>query len=734
MRASVRLILMLPDFSGLQQQASEIAYVRSSSPNHSAASRYVKSFFVQHFAEKVLRPDTRHHASCYTQHPNRVAKPLVFVTHSPQNTAPPTAAIPSLTPTVCHQPDNTTHFYELWTTLPSWSPIIQKADGWITITNDSGKKVPLVLGTVESHYRRHIILGKRFGKLTNYLMIDIDINSPFHPNNGGIDKILAAMESLGLCRYLLIRSSTSEGIHIYFPLAEPVSSWGIACAAHAALTAACITIAGGICELFPNKKALNAEHNGHRLPLQTGSFILDKDFCPISNHKADFVARWQTAAAHQDEQKLRQALSGNAVYIQPSTPLEPLPAVTAPQRVQTATTRTTHVIPPIAWTSIGQSNEVMRELVNYGDRYVGHKTIAELADWVRAVAPQLPGYEQFASPKSKRDIEQGTWPLRWAKSHFNSIYAYKVSGTDHNANVAHDAKSRIFAALDLMCVTATIGVTELFKNITNIARHCLNKGIHWNTLKKYEDEIWAYIKQTGKLGLSRGSEEDINSFSSELPEAEIIEPEIPSRKSYTELITLRYVAGIYSSVFARLHTPKKVAELGGGSFVKTQAQFTSELLTAEADSAAIASSALAGSQAKGAGDGQRASISKRFAAGQCVRIVMPRGALDGVETRVLAQTVDVLGQLVYQLDCQRQGQAITLPAECLQAVESKEKTWPGEAVVRATAAQLLQVLGKACPFVGPGLWTVKREEVSPLAWRQLLRLVGRERAIDNSLG
>ena len=714
---------MLPDFSGVQQPANEFAPVRSSEPSHSAASRYVKSFFVQHFSEKVLHSGTKHRTFC-PKHLNKVAKLSTFVTHSLQNDAPQAAVIPSLTPAVSDQPDDIAHFYELWTALPSWSPIVKKADGWITITNHSGKKVPLVLGTVASYYRRDYILGKRFGKLTNYLMIDVDINSPFHPRNGGIEQILAAMEALGLCRYLLVRSSNSEGIHIYFPLPEPVSAWGLACAAHAALTAAGIAVAGGICELFPNKKARDAEHNGHRLPLQTGSFILDQDFCPVSNLKADFVARWQTAAAHQDEQQLQRALSGNAVYVSPS-PLEPLPAVAAPQRVHTASARVTHVIPPLAWTSIGQSNEVMRELVNYGDRYLGHKTIAELADWVRAVAPQLPGYEQFASPKSKRDIERGTWPLRWAKSHFNSVYAYKVSGTDHNANVARDARARIFAALDLMCVTATIGVTELFKNITNIAKHCLNRGIHWNTLKKYEDEIWAYIKQTGKLGLSTGGEEDINSFSSELPAAEIIEPEIPSRKSFTELITLRYVAGIYSSVFARLHTPKKAAEVGGGSVVQKAAKLADKLPVAEADAAAIASSALAGGQAEREGDGKGASISmKRFAAGQHVRIVMPGGSLDGIETQVLAPTVDVLGQPVYRLDYQRQGRAITLPAECLQAVERKSKALPGEAVIRATAAQLLQVLGKACPFVGPGLWTVKREEVSPLAWRQLIRLVG----------
>ena len=145
-------------------------------------------------------------------------------------------------------------FFVLWTTCPSWSPILKKSDGWLTIVNPSGKKVPLVLGAIKSHYRRDYIIGKRFGKLTNYLMIDVDKGSPFHPDNGGIQPILDAMEALGLCRYLLIRSSASGGLHIYFPLAEPVSSWGIACAAHAALTAAGVSIAGGICELFPTKR------------------------------------------------------------------------------------------------------------------------------------------------------------------------------------------------------------------------------------------------------------------------------------------------------------------------------------------------------------------------------------------------------------------------------------------------------------------------------------------------
>ena len=47
-----------------------------------------------------------------------------------------------------------------------------------------------------------------------------------------------------------------------------------------------------------------------------------------------------------------------------------------------------------------------------------------------------------------------------------------------------------------------------------------------------------------------------------------------------------------------------------------------------------------------------------------------------------------------------------------------------EGVVQATAAQLLQVLGKACPFSGPGLLTVRRDELPAGAWGRLCRPVG----------
>ena len=617
---------------------------------------------------------------------------------------------PQPSDTVESEPDYTDLFYKLWLAQPSWSPIVLTHSGWKTVKGNGKKKVPLTFSSVESNYRRGHIVGKRFGNFTNYLLIDIDFNSPFHPRNQGYQAILATMERLGLCRYLIIRSSTSGGLHLYFPLPEPVKATQLALAAHNALSADGIHIAGGICELFPNKKSFNAEHHGHRLPLQDGSFLLDNDFCPISNHKADFVIRWNTAAAHQDEAKLQQALAGHAVFT-------PLPAaVTAP-----------HTLPPIAWTQYGKSNDTMRELVNYGDRYVGHKTVDDLAAWVKAVAPLLPGYQQFASPKSKRDIEYGTWPRRWAKSHFKKAWVYKTGGSNHNAEVAANAKRRIFEALDLVCVSVDIAATTLYNIISQLSKVWHGVGFGPATFKKHEAEIMAYVKQTGMVGLSRTQSEDVNSFPSESAALENVEPEKEAKSFSPRLSTLRCVLSAYSNAFDDIHTSKSEGGKGGGEIAKQTAEAPDELAITNTNLTEAPHTPIKATQESQKQGKKPSSEEKGLTIGQRVRIAMPGGSLDGIATRVIAQALNVLGQPVYQLEHQRQGQAVSLPAECLQVVEASEQAPPPrEAVIRAAAAQLLQVLGKACPFVGPGLWTVRRSEVSAKDWGQLLRLVGKE--------
>jgi hypothetical protein len=50
------------------------------------------------------------------------------------------------------------------------------------------------------------LYGVRFGKLTHYLMLDIDASSQYHPSRDpyALTRILAALEPLGLVAHLAI--------------------------------------------------------------------------------------------------------------------------------------------------------------------------------------------------------------------------------------------------------------------------------------------------------------------------------------------------------------------------------------------------------------------------------------------------------------------------------------------------------------------------------------------------
>ena len=628
MRGSVRSIFMVPDFDRLREQN------RDRTPHKPSNSNNSKGFSAKKSSQRI------------DNLPNSGTSAQQNATLSDEFTTEDQL------------------FFRLWLEQPSWSPITKNQHGWQTAINASGKKVPLTLGSIESHYRRHVLFGKRFGKRTNYLLIDIDIGSPFHPRNGGIQPILDAMESLGLCRYLIILSSDSGGIHIYFPLAEPVNCWGLACAAHAALTAAGVKVMGGICELFPNKKAYNAEHNGHRLPLQEGSFILDKDFRCDSDSRAVFLQQWHLCADGQDTQHLAEHLEEKPVPVSKQVALDSLP--------------------PIAWTNGSESNEVMKKLVNYGDRYLGLKTVPALSSWIEAIAPQLPGFYEFASRESKNDLTRRNWAYRWSKSHFKSArrYAAKIS-FDYNAMVATEALERLMVALNRIVTMGKFGVKKLWKALSAISKELFGIGFSWRMFQKHRKLIMDRVGSTWKLGLSKECSEDINSVSSELVKPIDSGAEQELEKGKTQLITARSVTPIQGEALNASPTPPEQKGLSADS---------------EAE----------------------------LATGTAVIFQQPGSAVEGVKTRVTGKTIQPDGTRLYRLEEGAESKPLVVSRDCLAVVSSEPDGRSPMDAIRATAAQLLQVLGKNCPFVGPGLWTVKRSEVTPKAWGHLLKLIERE--------
>ena len=118
--------------------------------------------------------------------------------------------------------------------------------------------------------------------------------------------------------------------------------------------------------------------------------------------------------------------------------------------------------------------------------------------------------------------------------------------------------------------------------------------------------------------------------------------------------------------------------------------------------------------------GDTPSQEDEIAMGSAVILQTPDSTVKGIETRVTGKAMQADGTLLYRLEACAEGTPLMGSAARLLVVEDLK---PQAGVIRATAAQLMTVLGKACPFVGPGLWTVTRGEVSPKDWGQLCRLV-----------
>lgn len=143
------------------------------------------------------------------------------------------------------------------------------------------------------------LYGVRFGAETNYCLLDIDAGSVYHPQHDpfAISRMTAALESLGLVRYIACTSSYSSGLHLYFPFQHAQSSWQLAIALACVLENAGFKLQPGQLEVFPNPKPYSIDgtpslFNAHRLPLQAGSYLLNDAFQPIWSDSHHFAKQW----------------------------------------------------------------------------------------------------------------------------------------------------------------------------------------------------------------------------------------------------------------------------------------------------------------------------------------------------------------------------------------------------------------------------------------------------------
>lgn len=344
------------------------------------------------------------------------------------------------------------------------------------------------------------IIGLRFGQTTRYCLLDVDRGSCYHPANdeAAFKSVLAAIEEIGLCRPLVVRSSDSDGLHIYYFFDEPLPTFALACALWFALNDAGLQVRSGQLETFPNMKAWNSLYNGCRLPLQAGSYLLNKDLEILTNDLNQFLDAADAAAAHQDLPKLKEAIAT---------------ALKRPKRKQTNKLSQDDEVwkadwekkIALGWTGSGQTNELLKIMVAYGTVFQGLKG-RELVDYVEATAIAAPGYltycshqheirqraqhwvsstehNEFYSKYCSYPNRRGTYKQTYGAEPANNVIRFKSNLNEQRSNEAID---RVKQAVSYLKERALLPgtVQARARAIIDAAKNLFGKGVSMLTLRK----------------------------------------------------------------------------------------------------------------------------------------------------------------------------------------------------------------------------------------------------------
>ena len=379
----------------------------------------------------------------------------------------------NLSPANLHEQEFAALFPHLW----DW--IVKDAEGWHT-----NSKYPLSpRDLIEKLRSPNEIIGVRFGTETRYLMLDVDADSPYHPEKDeqGINKIVGSMEGIGLTRYILVQSSDSTGLHLYFPLPEPVNSFSLACAARHTLEKAGLTIKGGTLETFPNVKAYSETtktlFNGHRLPLQEGSYLLNSNYEPYAQSLEAFLIAWKNAAASQDMKILNKAIA-----------TAPRPKTFKTKETSKGNEWRSDLERRIetGWTDKGQTNELMFQIAQYGRVFLGIDDEIELAEYIATKTKSSNGFYEYSN--HTQEVEQ--LALDKAKNVIANYYPYGSKSGLTNSERNGKTKEQKPSALERI----KAAIAELADQVFETTRALLERlakllNISYSTLYKFK-EVW----------------------------------------------------------------------------------------------------------------------------------------------------------------------------------------------------------------------------------------------------
>ncbi len=252
------------------------------------------------------------------------------------------------------------------------------------------------------HQNSKQLVGIRFGSTTRYAIIDLDKGGDYH-NNESVNRILAALEDIGIVDIIPIQSSYSGGYHLIITFEKQLPTFNLACALEYALTDAGFIPRKGHLEIFPNVKPWSENciinYNAIRCPMQPGSgaLILDSDLQPISDSISTFLDHCDHIARRQNLTKLKYACQKARKRHKRERNRKQISPDVEEWRADW------EEIIAAGWTGRGQTNTLLQILVGYGIVFKDLEGEA-LVKYAVETAINAPGYTQYC--RHQHEIEK----------------------------------------------------------------------------------------------------------------------------------------------------------------------------------------------------------------------------------------------------------------------------------------------------------------------------------------
>ena len=364
------------------------------------------------------------------------------------------------------------------------------------------------------------ILGLRFGTETRHGLCDIDLGSIHDPREQeeSLSKLKEELEKWGITRIFFIQSSFNGGLHFYLFLDRLVNTFRLACVLNKVIEDAGLEIKRGQLETFPNTKRYNSLFNGHRLPLQQGSYLLDKDYVPYSDRLEDFISAAEWSAEGNDTELLENRLeeaydwfkakkNQERVYNPTPEDKEFIEQVEYAQReIKEGFLNQIRLEVEQGFTVNGETNDLLLTIAKLG-RILYGLSGQQYIDYIKETVTSCPGYVRYCRHKHEinrrcaevaRFGEKQWYPYRTRLTQDRPSYKYikdsLTNQTNLNLERQHNAQSRIIQAVEYIeqeqgGLPQKVGECKLA--IRNVTKELFGVSVSDTTLKKPENlPLW----------------------------------------------------------------------------------------------------------------------------------------------------------------------------------------------------------------------------------------------------